>query len=156
MGLFAEEVVELHGGSAIALGGGAGLDPGRLACENVPWRDGRDVPDGPDGLWEVRGPKWPLFEQLVREISAHSGRSISHAAIFISYAADSGTIPRCTTWRRWQGSSGVPVTFFTDVGMMAHVMAEYELMAAMRDSRIREICLHAPRLDQQVLMRSPI
>ena len=46
---------------------------------------------------------------------------------------------------------GVPGTFFTDAGVTAQVMAEYELVAAMRDSRIRDICLHARRLDQQAL-----
>jgi len=47
---------------------------------------------------------------------------------------------------------GVPVTYFFDEDTAAQVMAEYELVAAMRDSRIREICRHAPRLDQQGLI----
>ena len=100
-----------------------------------------------------RYPKWPSFEQLAREISERSGRSISHGYLhqLCRGQRDNPTLHHVEALAEF---FGVPVTFFTDAGMTAHVMAEYELVAALRDSRIREICLHAPRLDQQGLTGS--
>jgi transcriptional regulator with XRE-family HTH domain len=98
-----------------------------------------------------RYPKWPSFEQLAREISERSGRSISHGYLhqLCRGQRDNPTLHHVEALAAF---FGVPVTFFTDAGMTAQVIAEYELVTALRDSRIREICLHAPRLDQQGLM----
>lgn len=98
-----------------------------------------------------RYPKWPSFDQLAREISERSGRSISHGYLH-QLCRGQRDNPTLHHVEALAGFFGVPVTFFTDAGVTAEVMAEYELVAALRDSRIREICLHAPRLDQQGLI----
>lgn len=97
-----------------------------------------------------RYPRWPSFDQLAREISDRTGVAISHGYLhqLCRGKRDNPTLNHLQALAEF---FGVPTSYFTDDAMTDEVKAQYELVLAMRDSRVREICTYAPKLDRRGL-----
>ncbi|MBK0869289.1 XRE family transcriptional regulator [Saccharopolyspora sp. HNM0986] len=94
--------------------------------------------------------RWPTFEKLAAEISEATGKSISHGYLHQLCRGHRDN----PTLHHLQGLAEffrVPVAFFTDDESTREIIAQYELVLAMRSSRIREICTYAPLLDGEGL-----
>lgn len=94
--------------------------------------------------------QWPTFERLAAEISASTGKSISHGYLhqLCRGQRDNPTLHHLQALAEF---FRVPVAFFTDNEATREIVAQYELVLAMRNSRIREICTYAPLLDWEGL-----
>lgn len=94
-----------------------------------------------------RYPKWPSFDQLAHEISEATGTSLSHGYLH-QLCRGTRDNPTLHHLQALADFFGVPAAYFTDDETAAAVIAQYELVLAMRNSRVREICTYAPLLDQ--------
>ena len=94
--------------------------------------------------------RWPSFEKLATEISEATGKSISHGYLH-QLCRGHRTNPTLHHLQALAEFFRVPVAFFTDDESTREIVAQYELVLAMRNSRIREICTYAPLLDREGL-----
>lgn len=115
----------------------------------------RTVAEKLDRLWRVMGPKRrpETYQQVADAINARSGESgvsISHATIW-QLRTGKSTDPRLSHLQALADHFGVPLGYFTDDEVAARVDRDLDLVAAMRDTGVRQVALRARGLSPETL-----
>ncbi len=115
----------------------------------------RTVAEKLDRLFQVMSPKGRpySYQQVADAINSKSGETgvtISHATIWQLRTGKSSD-PRLSHLQALADHFGVPLGYFTDDEVAARVDQDLDLVAALRDSGVRQVALRARGLSPQTL-----
>ena len=132
--------------------GSAGDSPTPPPAEH---RRPRTVAEKLDRLFQVMSPKGrPYSYQQVADAinsrSAETGVTMSHATIW-QLRTGKSTDPRLSHLQALADHFGVPLGYFTDDEVAARVDQDLDLVAALRDTGVRQVALRARGLSPQTL-----